>query len=88
MGLFVSKLSADGSGFIYSTYLGGDHTDEDPDIAIDGLGQAYVVGETESTNFPLANAAQTKFAGGLADLFVAKISADGSGTTVFLVFRR
>ncbi|HET6446419.1 MAG TPA: SBBP repeat-containing protein, partial [candidate division Zixibacteria bacterium] len=57
---FVTKLNADGSTFIYSTYLGGSGGSRqggDPvnDIAVDSSGNAYVTGFTTSTDFPTAN---------------------------------
>ena len=54
----VSKLDSTGSNLIYSTYLGGDGQDAGWDIAIDDLGNAYVVGGTASSNFPTLNAIQ------------------------------
>jgi hypothetical protein len=59
----------------YATYLGGSAEDDGYGIAIDSTGNAYVTGQTKSTNFPGANAAN--YAGGF-DVFVAKISPDGS----------
>jgi len=73
---FVAKLSASGSNLLYSTFLGGSGVDEVFSIAVDTAGQAYVTGFTESTNFPLANAAFTNFAGG-SDVFVTCLSVDG-----------
>ena len=49
---FVAKISADGSQLLYSTYLGGKNTDIAYGIAVDSLGQAYVVGTTDSPDFP------------------------------------
>jgi len=59
----------------YATYLGGTSEDDGNAIAIDGSGNAYVTGQTKSTNFPGAIAAS--YAGGF-DVFVTKISANGS----------
>jgi hypothetical protein len=74
---FVAKLSADGV-LIYSTYGGGSGTDEGARIAVDGEGQAYVIGRTESADFPTTpNALDTEL-GGVQDAFVAKLSADGT----------
>jgi hypothetical protein len=74
---FVVKLSADGTSLVYATYLGGSHEDIGLDIAVDGAGNAYVTGDTESADFPTHHALQPTF-GGLRDAFVAKLSADGS----------
>ena len=72
----------------YSTYLGGRHNDEGFAIALEPGCQrecsAYVTGRTQSRNFPgprvAANAVfQEGFAGGsFADVFVAKLNADGT----------
>ncbi|MGH9839084.1 MAG: SBBP repeat-containing protein [Blastocatellia bacterium] len=84
---FVTKLSANGSSFIYSTYLGGsgreNHTflQQIPfpgvAIAVDAAGAAYVAGTTTSSNFPTRSPAQASF-GGVADAYVAKINPAGN----------
>ncbi len=49
---FVAQLNPTGSSLVYSTFLGGSlGHDEGWDIAIDGAGNAYVTGETESADF-------------------------------------
>jgi len=48
---FVSKIDADGARS-YSTYLGGSGGEKGGDIAVDSSGNAYVVGTTNSSNFP------------------------------------
>lgn len=74
---FVTKL--DPAGIIaYSTYLSGHASDAGVDIAVDTYGHAHVVGMTSSTNFPTVNAWQP-FLRGLSDVFVAKLTASGSG---------
>uniref|UniRef100_UPI0025CC7CB7 DUF7948 domain-containing protein n=1 Tax=uncultured Lamprocystis sp. TaxID=543132 RepID=UPI0025CC7CB7 len=75
---FVAKLSADGATLVYSTYLGGSELDYGNSIAVDGAGNAYLTGVTESTDFPTRQALQPDFGGGyFGDAFVAKLSADG-----------
>jgi len=49
---FVAKVGADGSSLLYSTFLGGGCNDEGLGIALDSSGGVYVVGETESSDFP------------------------------------
>ena len=49
---FVTELNPSGSGIIYSTYLGSSSADEAQNIAVDGAGNAYVVGWTVSTDYP------------------------------------
>ena len=73
---FVVKLSPAGNMMDYSTYLGGSGADYGYGIAVDGSGNAYVVGDTTSLNFPTTGF-QTGFHG-VQDAFVAKVSTDGS----------
>ncbi|MGA7592021.1 MAG: SBBP repeat-containing protein, partial [Candidatus Sulfotelmatobacter sp.] len=53
---FLTKVSADGSSLLYSTYLGGNGSDQPTSMAIDSLGSVIVGGNTSSSNFPTANA--------------------------------
>ncbi len=50
---FVARLSADGSTLSYSTFLGGSGWDAATRITVDGAGQAYVVGVTQSEDLPV-----------------------------------
>lgn len=75
----ITKLSADGSGQVYSTFLGGTNYDEPFGIAVDGTGNAIVVGRTESTDFPVKNPAAAPTGGfGSFFVFVSSLSPDGS----------
>ncbi|MGB7758226.1 MAG: SBBP repeat-containing protein, partial [Bryobacteraceae bacterium] len=74
---FAAKLGPAGA-LIYYTLLGGPGYDQGNAIAIDSLGNAYVAGFTNSVSFPgNPPGAQTTNAGGY-DVFVAKVSPDGS----------
>lgn len=74
----ISKLSADGSSLLYSTYLGGSGDDEGGAIRVDDDGNIYVAGLTSSANFPTANAYSATNSG--YDAFVVKL--DSTGTTL------
>jgi uncharacterized protein (TIGR03437 family) len=75
---FVAKISPDGSKLIYSTFLGGTNGgDHSFAIAVDRGGNAYVTGETRSSDFPIVNSMQPGF-GGNIDVFVTKINPAGS----------
>ncbi len=75
---FVTKFNPSGTGLIYSVYLGGGSLDVATGIALDSSGDAYVVGYTNSTDFPTTSGAfQTQNAGG-SDAFVTKLSPTGS----------
>ncbi|MDA2923688.1 SBBP repeat-containing protein [Acidobacteria bacterium AH-259-L09] len=75
---FVAKLDPTGSSLIYSTYLGGTDTDMGSGIAVGPDGSAYVLGGTQSHDFPTANAFQPNFGGGASDDFVTKLDPTGS----------
>jgi hypothetical protein len=76
--VFVTKVDASGSGFVYSTYLGGTDADAGWGIAVDGLGSAYVIGTTGSVDFPTGSGAFDAIFNGAGDVFVTKLDADGS----------
>ncbi len=65
----------------YSTYLGGSSGDDGAGIAVDAAGNAYITGETSSTDFPTANPLQAtcdSCSGGGSNAFVAKLNPAGS----------
>src|SRR5579871_3270761 len=80
---FVFKLNAAGNGLVFSTYFGGTGVDNGNAIAVDSQGNAYVAGDTTSTDFPTLGPAQSANRGN-QDAFVAKIS--GSGTLVYSTY--
>jgi len=76
---FVTKLNPQGSGLVFSTYLGGAaDVDRGWGIAVDAAGNTYVVGDTNASDFPTVNAIQPAYGGGLGDAFVSKLSPSGS----------
>jgi hypothetical protein len=74
---FVSKLNADGSDLVYSTYLGGAGLESNAVIAVDRSGGAHVAGTTDSADLATAGASDTTYGGG-SDSFVARLTNDGS----------
>jgi hypothetical protein len=71
MDSFVTRVNSAGDTLVYSSYLGGSNDDLGNAIAVDGLGNAFVAGTTDSTNFP-TKSVQDNLAGG-NDGFVAKV---------------
>jgi hypothetical protein len=80
---FVTRLNAEGSGLVYSTFLGGDFDDFARDITLDAEGNALVTGDVHSAvpdpAFPTKNAFQPRYGGGDQDAFVTKLNAFGTG---------
>ncbi|MBI1765270.1 MAG: SBBP repeat-containing protein [Acidobacteria bacterium] len=76
---FVAKLNVAGNGLLYSTYLGGSSSDEGFSLAVDTSRNAYVTGDTSSSDFPTtAGAFRTRLGGSFAiNAFVTKFNADG-----------
>jgi hypothetical protein len=78
--VFVTRLSADGTSLMYSTYLGGndqEYIDRGMGVALDAKGVAHVTGMTGSPNFPVSNAYQFAY-GGQIDAFVARFGPKGA----------
>jgi hypothetical protein len=80
MDAFVAKVNAAGTALVYAGYIGGAGGDYGEGIAVDGVGNAYVTGLTDSTEatFPETVGPDLTHNGGW-DAFVAKVKADGTG---------
>jgi hypothetical protein len=72
-------VKPDGSGLLYSGYIGGDEGDTGHGIAVDASGNAYIAGGTNSTQatFPVIGGPDLTH-NGYDDAFVAKVKADGT----------
>jgi len=75
---FLTKVNADGNALVYSTFLGGSLIDQGDGITIDANGNAYVMGFSNSIDFPTTPGAFDTTLTGLDDAFVAKLNTDGS----------
>lgn len=76
---FVTKLSPSG-GLLFSLLLGGGGAEAGAGIAVDWMSSAYVVGRTDSPDFPLVEAFHPEFQPtfiGAIDAFVAKVASYG-----------
>jgi hypothetical protein len=87
---FVAEVTSDGSGLVFSGYLGGSDRDIGIGIAVDAQSFVYVTGYTYSTDFPTTNAlvVQPLYTSkvltftdlsGSNDVFVAKFAPAGAG---------
>lgn len=82
---FVAAFSPTGS-LLYSTYLGGSEGESGQSIVVNSAGQAYLTGDTNSSDFPNQNPLQRALGGGLCgstssypcdDIFVVKLNTQG-----------
>jgi uncharacterized protein (TIGR03437 family) len=77
---FIAKIDPAGSGLIFSTFLGSTFIDDTGfeerglGITVDNSGGIYVTGQVLKNDFPIINAAQKEYGGGLSDGFIVKIS--------------
>ncbi|HEX3798006.1 MAG TPA: SBBP repeat-containing protein [Verrucomicrobiae bacterium] len=80
--VFVTKMDTNGT-VIYSTYLGGgilnniNQASFGRAIAVNKMGNAYIAGFTEVTNFPVFHALQSTN-GGICDAFVTELGTNGN----------
>jgi hypothetical protein len=66
---FAAKLNSSGSAFEYVTYLGGNRVESVAGIAVDNNGIAYVTGQTDSADFPIAAAIDRTLTGNPYSLY-------------------
>ena len=87
----MTKLNPAGTALVYSTFVGGSDMEFGQSMAIDGSGNAYVTGQTKSSNFPTTGGAFDRTLNipgncprcGIdnTDNFVFKLNAAGSALT-------
>jgi hypothetical protein len=74
--VFLAKLNPSGSSLVYATYFGGSGNDTGFGVAVDGVGNAYVAGSSDSVEFTAL---------GGRDVFVAKFSPAGNERRYFTI---
>jgi gliding motility-associated-like protein len=77
---FLTKMRADGTGLVFSTFIGGTNGDVCQDVFLTASEEVYVVGYTASTNFPLTAGAPifNTYLKGKSDAFFMKFKANGN----------
>ncbi len=75
--VFITKMNANGDDIIYSTFLGGSGSELGQEIVVDSEGNVYIVGLTNSTDYPVQNPFQIQNSG-LYDVFLTKLNSIGS----------
>jgi hypothetical protein len=74
---FVTKIAPTGT-LIYSTFVGGSQNDLANNITVDSLGSAYIVGQSNSSDYPTTPGAYQTTFNNYIDGFITKLSPDGS----------
>ncbi|MDX9953364.1 MAG: SBBP repeat-containing protein [Anaerolineae bacterium] len=75
--VFVAKINGSGMGLIFAGFVGGSSDERSTSIAIDGMGNAYITGSTESADFPTVVGPDLTYNGWI-DVFVIKVNASGT----------
>lgn len=74
---FLTKLDSTGSSLIYSTFIGGNKDDEAKSMALDSNNNVYLIGITDSTNFPLISPYQSTISN-YNSAFICKVASSGN----------
>lgn len=74
---FITQFNSSGV-LQWATYFGGSGNDLANGVDTDGSGNVLICGRTNSTNFPVQNAHQGSYGGGLNDAFIAKLNNSGA----------
>ncbi|MEQ8766770.1 MAG: hypothetical protein RL885_22845 [Planctomycetota bacterium] len=79
--VFATKLTADGSDLVFSTFLGGaaNGCDEPRGLAIGAGGELFITGTAASSDFPVTGGAFQTSPGDNEDAFVTKMNPAGTG---------
>jgi hypothetical protein len=74
---FIQVLDRDGTSLLFSTYHGGNDSEDADYLVLDHNGSIYIAGSTWSSDFPVTdNALQTQYGGGQTDSYYSRINYD------------
>ena len=76
--VFVTRLRADGTQLVWSSFLGGSQLEYPLSMAVTPTGEVWVSGHVHSPNFPTTPNAWSATRNGFSDMFVSRFAADGS----------
>ena len=81
--VFIAKLNPAGNTLLYATYLAGTGTDTATGLAVDTRANAYVMGTTNSTDYPATAGSfqATSPSPGNPEFFMSKVNTAGSGVS-------
>lgn len=75
----LNKYSYDGIQLLYSTYLGGSNGVTEPNtMRVNAAGDLLLAGGTAASDFPVTSEAYQGTSGGGTDIYVSKLSSDGT----------
>jgi uncharacterized protein (TIGR03437 family) len=74
---YVTKINAEGSALVYSTFFGGSNDDSGHDLAVDTSGSAYAIGSTQSSDFPIRNPLAFQLGFNEVSGYLVKLSESG-----------
>lgn len=75
---FIARIRPDGSGLVYSTYFGGEAQEAANAVAVDATGNAFLTGQTFSSQLPVTSLAYQRSPSLTPDAFVTKLNPQGS----------
>ncbi len=79
MDSFVTKFESSGAGIVYSTFIGGSGGENSYNLLVNNGGEAYVAGNTNSSDFPTTTGAYDRSYHAASDIVVFKLNAAGNG---------
>jgi len=86
---FLLKLTSTGDALVYSTYIGGSGDESIPgrggSLKVTSAGQAYIVGNTRSADFPGSTGTYRETIQGGEDIFIGMLAPDGQDGTATLI---
>ncbi len=74
----INKYDSAGNTLLYSTYLGGSRDEYPHSLVVDNQDNLLIFGTTYSRDFPYDAKAYDTTSNGGTDIFISKLSADGS----------
>jgi ASPM-SPD-2-Hydin domain-containing protein/beta-propeller repeat-containing protein len=87
---FISRFNTTFSGtgsLVYSTLLGGTSSNQGTGIAVDASFNAYITGQTTSTDFPVTSSAfQSTLKGTAGNAFVARVDTTTTNDLVYATY--
>ncbi|MBN1992537.1 MAG: SBBP repeat-containing protein [Anaerolineae bacterium] len=75
---YVVKLTPDGTGLVYATFIGGNNFEYSRGLEVDAAGYVYLTGNTASTDFPTTPGVVDNMMEGSAEAFIAKLNPTGT----------